>query len=158
MKKRVSAFTFLMTAILFCLLASSVAAQSNDQFNVTKIRCFHESGAAPATGGWGSSSTCPNKWQLEYHMKNSSDKSVATIYWSFRFVNKEGKTVVEDFKTKRLVKPGKETTYNEAFEYNANLMPEAIQGAILIRRLEFDDGSAWQPKPDESDPALIKTP
>jgi hypothetical protein len=97
-------------------------------------------------------------WQVEYRVKNQAGKPIAAIHWSFQFVNKDKKIVIEDFKTKRGLKPSKETTIAETFEYESRLMPETIEGNILLRRIEFEDGTSWQPDPKKSESMLTEGP
>lgn len=157
--------------IIVCFFISALAViptngqspallQSNEQLNISKLRCWQEAPgvAMSSAGGWGATNVNPNRWKVEFHLKSVFDKPAAVLYWSFRFVNKDGKSVVQDFKNKREIKPGKDTLIAESFDYPSNQMPKDMMGNIIIRRVEFADGSSWQPKPDESDPMLTKSP
>lgn len=161
MKKSLS-ILFILLGLVFSNFVSGYAqlgGQPCEHLEITKLRCWHEAAnASVSNGGWGATNANPNRWKVEFNLKNISEKQVALLLWSFRFINKKGETVIQDFKTKGNVKPGKNVMVVEEFDFSANNMPEAMIGNIFIRRLEFADGTSWQPKPDGSDPALIKSP
>jgi hypothetical protein len=138
-----------------------IMAQSSEPFVICKIRCWNQVGGSAVQPGWGATTpqgVGPNKWQIEYRIKNQSDKPISVIHWSFQFVNRDKKNVVEDFKSKRSLKPTKESTVTETFEYDSRLMPQDLEGNILLRRIEYEDGSNWQPDPKKSESMLTEAP
>lgn len=162
--KRAAVSLFLLGASVFCFAAVRTSAQSteskpsSDPVEISKIRCSQQSGGMNVQSGWNGmgipQSSGSEKWQVEYRIKCQIDKQVSVIYWSFRFVNKDKKEIVEEFKTKRSVKPGKEVTVSESFGYDARLVPQNLEGNVLIRKIEFQDGSSWEPPPIKSDSML----
>lgn len=138
---------FLITLTLLLFAGVSAQAQTLEPVSVSKLRCWNQAGGASVQGGWGATTPVgigPNKWQVEFRLKSQTDKQIAVIHWSFRFVNKSQKDVIQDFITKKNIKPGKELTMLETFDYDSKNMPSEMKGVIIIRRVEYEDGSVWK--------------
>src|SRR6185436_10584880 len=91
-----------ITSLLIAIAA--MAVQTIDPIIVSKLRCWNEASGMANQSGWGSTTpvgTGNKKFQIEFHIKGQTDKQIAVLYWSFRFLNKANQNIVQDFKLKR---------------------------------------------------------
>lgn len=144
----------ILAFILSLLLFEPV--QDSKPFEITKVNCSNTTD----NPGWSAVPTglAQNRWTMEFRMSNLSNKQVNTVYWAFRFKDRNSKTVVQEFKSKRSIKPGKDSIFRESFIFESAMMPSPIVGTILLRQIDFADGTTWLPDPKdpESGTVLVK--
>lgn len=130
-------------------------AQDSKPFEVTKINCSN--GLSQDNSGWSVVPTglAQNRWTMEFRMGNLSDKQISAVHWAFRFKDKNNKVVIQEFKSKRSIKPGKDAIFREYFIFEQAMMPSPIVGTILLRQIDFADGSTWLPDPKDPDSGTV---
>ncbi|MCS6886474.1 MAG: hypothetical protein RMM17_06340 [Acidobacteriota bacterium] len=146
--------------MLFALMLSLVWIEVPSQelpFEVSKIACSNSLAADSTSPGWSAVpiGLAQNRWTMEFKLLNRSDKQITALHWAFRFRDKSGKTVVQEFKSKRNIKPGKDSIIKETFIFDAASMPSPITGTILLRQVDFSDGSTWLPDPSDPDSGTV---
>jgi hypothetical protein len=112
--------------------------------------------AANKTPGPKTSSTDGYTYQAK--ILNSSAKTVQTVFWEFQFTEKAEPANVtrRQFVCRARVKPEKNGSL-EVFSRNGpsrvvsvstlkKTANEAFEGAVIINRVEYEDGSVWQRK------------
>lgn len=139
---------FILSMLLF-------ETQESTPFEITKINCSNTT--SHDNPGWSVIPTglAQNRWTMEFRMGNLSNKQVSAVHWAFRFKDKNNKTVVQEFKSKRSIKPGKDSIFRESFIFESAMMPSPIVGTILLRQIDFADGTTWLPDPKDPDSGTV---